>query len=229
MAKAPPKVGSDALTEAVTEEVRAERIDTMRGPSSAEGRELGRAVGANVARHRGKRGLDLETVADRSGIPADLLEKLEGGQAVPSLRAVWHLATALEVPFGTLLENTMLVKGWASDFRVQPADQGNVIADATDTFRSRVLFAEGDPRTPEVYELTLAAGCLEEAEPHASNTYEHIVVVRGTLIVRAGENEARLGPGDTLFFRADIPHAYENPGSEPAVAHLVMQYATHPS
>jgi len=211
------------------EEIRDERLDAMRGPDSPEGRELGKALGANVARHRRKQGLDLDTVAERSGIRVDLLELLEGGQAVPSLRAVWHLAAALEVPFGTLLENTMLSKRTSSEFRVQPADEGSIIADAADQFRSRLLFSEGDPRTPEVYELTVAPGCLEQAEPHARNTYEHIVVVSGTLTIRAGEGEARLGAGDTLFFRADMPHSYENPGSEAVVAHLVMQYAERTS
>jgi len=213
------------LAEAVMAEVRAERIDSMRGPDSPEGRELGRAVGANVARQRIRSGLALEAVAERSGIRSDLLEKLETGQAVPSLRAVWHLATALEVSFGTLLENTMLGEASNPDFRVQRSDRGRVINDAAGQFRSRVLFLEGDPRTPEVYEMTLAPGCVEEALAHAPDTYEHIVVVAGDLIVRAGKAEARLSRGDTLFFRADQPHSYENPGGEPAVAHLVMQYA----
>jgi quercetin dioxygenase-like cupin family protein len=214
------------LEEAVAAEVRAQRVDAMRGPDSPEGRELGRAIGANVARHRKERGLDLETVAARSDIRADLLEKLEGGRAVPSLRAIWHLATALEVPFGLLLENTMLSAAADPDFRVQTADRGRVISDAGNKFRSRVLFAEGDPRTPEVYELTLDPGCFEAALPHARNTYEHIVVISGTLTVRTDEKEANLGPGDTLYFRADVKHSYENAGDEPVLAHLVMQYAT---
>jgi len=43
--------------------------------------------------------------------------------------------------------------------------------------------------------------------------------------VRSGDSEARLKAGDTLFFRADVAHSYENPGSEPTLAHLVMSYA----
>ncbi len=216
---------NDSLAEAVMEEMRADRIDSLRGPDSPEGREIGRAVGENVARHRQARGLSMETVAERSGIRVDLLEKLEGGKAVPSLRAIWHLATALQVPFGMLLANTVLAQASDPDFRIQPSDRGSVIVDAAGSFRSRVLYLQGDPRTPEVYELTLDPGCFEPAEPHAAGTYEHIVVKSGTLVIKAGEKEGRLGPGDTIFFRADIPHSYENPGSEPAVAHLVMQYA----
>ena len=89
-----------------------------------------------------------------------------------------------------------------------------------------MLFREGDPRSPEVYELTLAPGCVEEATPHARDTFEHIVVIRGTLIVRAGDKEAELRAGDAIFFRADVPHGYRNPAKEETVAHLVMSYAT---
>jgi quercetin dioxygenase-like cupin family protein len=216
-----------SLDDAVLDEVRAERKDSLSGPDSPEGREMGRAVGANVASLRRQHGIALETMAERSGIRIDLLQALEAGQAVPSLRAVWHLATALEVPFGQLLANTMFSSVSDPDFRVQRHDRGRVIASADNRFRSRVLFLEGDPRAPEVYELTLDPGCFEEAHAHARDTFEHLTVLRGALVVRSGDSVARLETGDTLFFRADVAHSYENPGAEPTVAHLVMSYARH--
>jgi transcriptional regulator with XRE-family HTH domain len=217
--------GAASLADAVFDEVRAERRDGLRGPDSPEGREIGRAVGANVARYREERCLSFEVIAERSGIRADLLRALEHGDAVPSLRAVWHLATALEVPFGALLAHTMLAETADPDFRVQRADRGRVLLSADGKFRSRILFREGDPRAPEVYELTLAPGCFEEAHPHARDTFEHISVLRGELLVVSGEAKAHLKAGDAIFFRADLPHSYENPGREPVVAHLVMSYA----
>lgn len=212
----------DALDDAIADDVRAERLDSLHAPDSADGRALGRALGENVARFRGDRGLSVAEVARRSGIEEALLEELERGEAVPSLRAIWHLATALEVPFGLLLESGEGER--ESDFRVQRQDAGRVIESATGEFRSRVLFREGDPRTPEVYELTLAPGCVEDALAHAKDTFEHITVVAGTLKVRAGDSETRLGPGDALFFRADVPHRYENAGTSPVQALLVMQF-----
>lgn len=225
MAEKAAPLDSASLADAVLDEVRAERIDSLSGPDSPEGRELGRAVGANVARSRSAHKLSLGALAERSGIRADLLQALESGQAVPSLRAVWHLATALEVPFGNLLAHTMLSEASDPDFRVQRADRGRVLLSADSKFRSRVLFLEGDPRAPEVYELTIAPGCFEEAHPHAPDTFEHISILRGQLLVVAGESRALLKAGDTIFFRADQPHSYENPANEPAVAHLVMSYA----
>jgi transcriptional regulator with XRE-family HTH domain len=214
-----------SLDDAVLDEVREERAGSLSGPDSPEGRALGRAVGQNVARLRGDRGLHLEALARRSGIRADLIEALESGHAVPSLRAVWHLATGLEVSFGSLLAHTMLSAAGDPDFRVQRASRGRVIASSTNQFRSRVLFLEGDPRAPEVYDLTLEPGCVEPAQPHAGETFEHIVVTVGEMIVRAGSSETRLAAGDTVFFRADVPHCYENPGEVPTRALLVMSYA----
>ena len=224
MAKRKPPARSP-LADALAEEVKAERLDALSGPDSAEGRALGAAVGANLARHRKERGIRLERLAERCGIRVSLLRALEGGQAVPSLRAIWHLATALEVPFGALLADTVLWRASDPDFRVQRAGRGHVISSADGRFRSRPLFLEGDPRAPEVYELTLAPGCLEEASAHAPRTFEHLTVVRGRLVVHSGDSTVELGAGDALFFRADLRHSYENPGTADTVAHLVMSYA----
>jgi XRE family transcriptional regulator, regulator of sulfur utilization len=225
MASKVVQLAGASLDDALIDEVRAERADSLSGPDSPEGREMGRAVGSSVAALRAERGIDLETMAERSGIRQDLLVLLERGGAVPSLRAVWHLATALRVPFGSLLANSMFSNVSDPDFRVQQANRGRVIASADNQFRSRVLFREGDARAPEVYELTLEPGCFEEAHAHAPDVFEHLTVVAGEMVIKSGEAEARLGPGDSLFFRADQDHSYFNPGSTRTVAHLVMSYA----
>ena len=225
MAEGDDSLEDGSLDDALLDEVREERRNTLSGPDSPEGRALGKAVGENVARLRAERGLALDALARRSGIRSDLLETLEGGHAVPSLRAVWHLATGLEVPFGSLLAHTMLTAAGDPDFRVQRAARGRVIASSTNQFQSRVLFLEGDPRAPEVYDLTLQPGCVETAQPHAAETFETIVVTSGSMVVRANDSETTLEAGENVFFRADVPHAYENPGPDPCRAILVMSYA----
>jgi len=220
-----PRLSRDTLTAALIEDCRAERDETLRGPDTDEGRELGRVVGANLANYRREHGVSLDRVSKLSGISTEILGDLEEGNAIPSLRAVWHLATALGVPFGLLLGQAPSADDPELDFRVQRRDDGQVIASANNAFRSRVLFHEGDPRTPEVYELTLAPGCVEPAEGHSPNTYEHISVISGSLLVRVGKREVTLSTGDAIFFRADQPHCYENPSDEPTMAHLVMKFS----
>jgi transcriptional regulator with XRE-family HTH domain len=211
-----------SLDGGVRDTVTDERIDALRGPDGPEGRALAAVVADNLVAHRIRRGLALEVLAERTGIRPALLARIEAGQTVPSLRALWTLAVALEVPFGALLAHP---DGTCTTFRVQRAGHGRVFASSSGKFRSRSLSPLGDPYAPELYELTLGPGCFEPAAAHGLRTYEHLAVVRGLLVLQVDEQLARLGPGDSVSFRADRPHSYRNPTSSDAVAHLVMTYA----
>ena len=185
-------------------------------------RDLSDAVAANVRRLRSNSGLDLGTLADLAGLSQEQLAAVEAGRAVPNLRTVWALAAAFEVPFGVLISGAPCS---ATDFHVSRVAESRVVASAGGRFRSRALSAAGDPREPEVYEVMLTAGWREEAAPHAADTFEHIVVVRGVLDVHVAASHATLAAGDAVFFRADRPHVYANPGANDTVFHLTMTYA----
>ena len=185
-------------------------------------RDLIDAVAANLTRLRRNSGVDLDDLAAGSGVPREQLLALEAGRGTPTLRSLWALADLFEVPFGVLISGAPCA---TTSFHVLRAAGSWVVDSAGGGFRTRALSAAGDPREPEVYEVTLAPGWIEHAEPHAPDTFEHIVVVRGSLLLRAGGALATLRPGDVVFFRADVPHVYENPGSDESVVHLTMTYA----
>jgi len=214
-----------SLDDALEETVRDERADALRGPDGPDGRALAAAVGSNVERHRRKHGMTREELARRTTIDADILTRLEHGDLIPSLRAVWTLATALEVPFGALVAYPGKPE---VIFSVRRSGHGRIVASSDNGFRSRALSPLGQPEAPEVYRISLAPGCIEEATAHAPRTYEHLVVLRGTLVVSTATDAVTLKDGDALFFRADVPHRYENPGDTDVIAHLVMSYAARP-
>jgi transcriptional regulator with XRE-family HTH domain len=218
-------MNGSTIDDALEDEVRAERSDAQAGPDSPEGRELAATIGASLQAHRTERRFSTALIAERTGLEVADIERIERGQALPSLRLVWALATAVEVPFGALLARPGAERG---GFLVQRAGKGRVIVGDDGRFRSRPLSPAGHARAPEVYELTLAPGCIEEALPHAPGTFEHMAVIRGTLVVGAADNTTRLEAGDSLFFSADVPHRYENPGTVDCVVHLVMTYAPRP-
>ncbi len=213
------------IDDALEETVRDERAEAVRGPDGPEGRALAAAVGSNIERHRRKRSVTLEELERRTAIDVPILERLERGELIPSLRAVWTLATALEVPFGALVAHPGRPD---VAFSIRRSGQGRVVASSDNGFRSRALSPLGQAEAPEVYEISLAPGCVEEAHAHAAKTYEHLTILRGTLVVQTSDDLARLEAGDVLFFRADVPHRYENPGDVETVAHLVMSYAARP-
>lgn len=214
-----------SIDDALRETTQVERVEALRGPDSVEGREVAAAVGVRVRRYRLRRDWSLDRLAERAGIDVEWLAQLEAGETVPSLRAIWTLATALEAPFGALLEQSMSA---AKAFRVQRAHEGFLMSSSTGGMRSRALCPAVGDGAPEVYELTLAPGCREDAAPHGSRTYEHLTVVRGVLVLQSGGHVARLAPGDSVLFRADEPHGYYNPESVETIAHLVMTYTVEP-
>lgn len=212
--------GDAAPDDPVHAAIAAERSDCLRGPFGADGRALGAAVGANVRRERLEADLDVDALAGRSGVARDLIELLEAGRAIPTLRVVWALATALGVPFARLL----VQQQGAVFFRVQRAGEGRSMVSGTGDLRSRLLSPPG--LVPELYELAFRPGAVETAEPHAPGTVEHLVVLRGALILHADDAMARLGAGDAVFFQADRPHTYHNPTATETVVHCVMAYAS---
>jgi transcriptional regulator with XRE-family HTH domain len=180
------------------------------------------AVAINLTRLRRNAGLTVDTLAETSGVSRDQLLALEAGRATPNLRVLWALADAFEVPFGVLLSGAACA---TASFHVLRAARSPVVGSAEGGFRTRALSVAGDPREPDVYEVTLDPGWMEAAAAHAADTFEHIVVVRGTLDIEVGGSAATLGSGDAVFFRADRDHTYRNAGATETVLHLTMVYA----
>jgi quercetin dioxygenase-like cupin family protein len=71
----------------------------------------------------------------------------------------------------------------------------------------------------------LAARASHASDPHASGTREIVVVLSGALNLRVAAEVYELASGDSVSFRADEPHAYENPGTSEARYHNLIIYA----
>lgn len=79
--------------------------------------------------------------------------------------------------------------------------------------------------------MTIAAGGVLASDPHAAGTYEHLTCTRGSLQVQSGELTATAETGDTVRYRADLPHSIRNIGKREADGFLVValpaQYQAH--
>jgi transcriptional regulator with XRE-family HTH domain len=192
-----------------------------KGSAENEAQELKRRVGENLGRLRKQRGLSLERLAAVSGVSRAMLGQVEAGESAPTIALLWKVARGLDVRFADLLGDEA-----AGDVVLLPADTSKVLRSADGGFESRALFPFDKHRLAEFYELRLGGGHLERAVPHPEGTYENIVVHSGRLRLTVGDAEpTNLRAGDAIFFRADVPHAYENPGLRDAIMYLVMTYA----
>ena len=187
--------------------------------AAASDSDVSTAVAANVSRYRASRGWSLTKLAEASGVSRAMLNQIERCQSVPTINVLWKISTALKVPFAALLEQTR-----ENSTVVLRAQRAWTLTSQDGAFVSRALFPLSGPRQAEFYELRLAPGVEENADAHAAGTFENIVVNRGCIEIEVEQSRYNLEPGDAIYFRADVPHIYRNPGRDHAVAYLVMTY-----
>lgn len=181
-------------------------------------------VGAALAALRERQGLSLDELSRRAGVSKSMLSQIERAQANPTVAVVWRLAQALGVPLAELLQSAEPAATPAID---------TVAAHATPTLRGapdgkgsgcelRILGPVDLAGQFEWYELRLQPGAVLDSQPHRTGAREHLSVLSGRLQVTAGAHSALLTAGETARYAVDQPHAIHNPGTDPALALLVV-------
>jgi transcriptional regulator with XRE-family HTH domain len=177
-------------------------------------------VGDNLRRLRGQRGLSLEKLARIAGVSRAMLGQIELGQSTPTIKTLWRISRALDVPFSALLS-----AGSAGTTTLLREADARRLTNHDGSFVSRALFPLVGSRRAEFYELKLAAHAVENAVAHAPGTVENLIVTAGTLELEVDGACHSLATGDAIFFEADRPHVYRNPGAKETTMYLVMLYA----
>lgn len=180
--------------------------------------DLARRVAETLREKRKVRGLSLDQLAQASGVSRAALSQIETQRTNPSLSVLWKVAVGLGIPFSELLGVGRTAVS------VLRRGEAQLLRSADGRMESRPLAPAGTSSLVEVYELKLAARSVHVAEPHAPSTHEIVVVLSGALRMRVGTDTHDLAAGDSVSFRADQDHAYENPGATEARYHDIIIY-----
>ena len=181
--------------------------------------ELGRRIAENLKRLRKEKGLSLDQLSTASGVSRAALSQIEGSKTNPTLAVLWKIAMGLEIPFQALLGTEDVGRA-----KVLKAGDSTPLRSTDGRCESRLLTPGGASPGVETYELRFLSKGRLPAESHGSNASETLVVLTGTLRVTVAEEVHDLAPGDTIFFRADVPHVYENRGVREARCINIISY-----
>jgi transcriptional regulator with XRE-family HTH domain len=182
--------------------------------------ELTRRVADNLRALRKQRDLSLDDLAARSGVSRATLSQIETSKTNPTIAILWKIAAGLGIPFAALLGEERVER-----LRVLRRGDAQVLRSADGRLESRPLTPAGASPQVECYELRLAPRSLSRSEAHAKGTCESLTVLTGTLRIHVGEQVSELAAGDSVYFEADAPHTYENPGRVEARYLNVIVYA----
>lgn len=149
-----------------------------------------------------------------------MLSQVERNQANPTLAVAFRIARALGMSLGELAETpeatSSLVVIRASDHAFHYRSDSHV--------KIRTLSPLHLEKDVEFYEVQLKEGGALRSSPHFEGTREFLTVQKGKVRVESAGDSEELQRGDSVNYRADVPHAIVNVGRGDALVFLVDIY-----
>lgn len=171
-------------------------------------------IGPKVRHLRQQANLSLQRLAERSGVSAAAIHKIEHNGMTPTITTLMKIAAALNRPVGYFVEESQETR---AAVLTRTSDQRPI-------FTSKQGLHLGGITGP--YGTFFIAGAVATIEPGAdsgSDPMEHpgeelIHLLEGSVHFTIDHDCYELAPGDSLHFRTDRPHRWRNPGDKPAKA-----------
>lgn len=178
-------------------------------------------IGAAVAQLRDGKRWSLGELARASGLSKTILAKIERGDGNPSVETLWRVSRALGVPLGALLSPPSR----NPRVRAIPARGGAPIASESG-MSAWLINSAGHEHRSEVFDIELPRGVDQATVAHLPGTEEVIVCVKGRVRVGPYDQEVELGPGDAVWFTADVPHHYHALRDTRTLCYMIYPTAT---
>lgn len=184
------------------------------------------SVGRRLRAIRRQRGLSMRVLAKMSGLNINTLSFIENEHTSPSVSTLQQLAGALGVPITSFFESETPNK----DVSYQKAGQ-----------RPRATFTHGTLEDlgagltllgGQPFLVTMEPGANSGATPIVHTGLEFVFCLEGRLSYTIEERVYPLDPGDSLLFKAHLPHCWENTGETASRSLLIMcpsEESDHPT
>jgi len=177
-------------------------------------------LGRRVKKLRGDRGWSLEELSKVSGVSKSMLSEIEREKANPTLSVTFRIARA----FGLNLQELIETSESASSIQVIRSSERSQVYRSDKQCEIRTLSPLNLEKEIEFYQVTLKPKGELRSQPHYEGTREFLTVETGCIQIESGQDKVELENNDSATYRADLPHAIINMGSEPAVVFLVVIY-----
>lgn len=171
-------------------------------------------IGKKIRSLRQANGLSLQQLADRSGVSAASIHKIERSTMVPTITVLMKLARSLDRSVSYLVdeEDTRA----SPVFLVRARDREPLSASREGVVLENLAGPAGRFAISGAM-VTVAAGFDSGKSPIAHPGEDLVYMLRGTLEFEI-DNTYKLRQGDALHLPTDHPHRWRNPTAQPAKA-----------
>ena len=175
-------------------------------------------IGNRLKAIRAQRNLTLDEAAKLTGVSKPMLGQIERGQSNPTITTLNKIATGLKAPVTTFL------KEQEAGYTVADVQFENLIEEADGLIRAATLFPYDPVRNMELFYLEVDPGCRHKSDKHLEGTEEYLMVLRGKMDLKIGEETVTVHKQQAVRFQGDLPHAYQNPYGESCLAYNLIFY-----
>ena len=197
------------------------KMDKAEGnASSGRKRSRTKPLGGRLRALRTARRLTLEQLSAMAGVSKAMLSQIEQDKVNPTVAVMLKIATALELSISDLVD----APNRSNIIRIIPSSDERYTFPTGPDCTIRTLSPLNMEKNIEFYRLTLEHGASLESEPHYPGTEEFLFVSKGRLRVQTGAQHAEVGRGDSIHYRADVPHCIANIGRGRVEAYMIAHY-----
>ncbi len=175
-------------------------------------------IGERLKEIRKVRCLTLDDAANLTGVSKPMLGQIERGQSSPTINTLWKISTGLKIPL------SFFCRQQEADFTIAKMEDTEAIFEEDGGMRAYPLFAFDPVRNVEIFYIEFDAGVRHESAAHVDGVEEYIFLLQGAMGLMIGGKEAVLQEKQSIRFRADVPHAYENLSRECCCAYNMIVY-----
>jgi XRE family transcriptional regulator, regulator of sulfur utilization len=171
------------------------------------------ALGDRLRSLREAMDLSLRDLAQRSGVSAPMLSQVERGETSPTLVVAEKIAAGLDLTLSQLLrldEDRHVVVVRAGERRSRRR-RGHRVEELTPPLPGQRADVSVHTLAPEA-----ATGAPDDPPIHEPGSRETAVVLAGEVELFIDGRRLQLAEGDSVTFDADLPHHFENNGSDEA-------------
>jgi transcriptional regulator with XRE-family HTH domain len=184
------------------------------GPPAGVDQIVG-SIGPRLRELRLQRSLSLQQLAERAGVSAAAIHKIERSGMVPTITTLLKLAEAFDRPVGYFVDEEA---DGAGPVAFTPAPERGAAYSPYTGVECHAISGS--------YARFFLDGAVTDVEPRAGSGpvlvqhqgEELVFMLDGSLEFDVDGIEYRLGAGDALHFRTDRPHRWENTGRQVARA-----------
>lgn len=177
-------------------------------------------LGNRVRKLRMEKGVSLADAAAGCGVSPSLLSQVERGVVSPSLATLHSISRFMESP---LFEFFLDADPAGDGLFLSPADRRILTIPGSNV--EYQLITPATSRQMQVIEVVIEP--RESTVDHglSHEGYECVVAIEGACSVALGKVEHTLSVGDSLYYRAEVPHQFLNVGKRRARLLTIMSPA----